>query len=61
LHRECYSCLRSFNKNAGGPAAPMGPVSIRCRRVHPQLFRRWGLEARHILPWRSNFGFRRAR
>jgi len=32
-----------------------GPVSIRCRRVHSQLVRGWGLEARHSSPWRLIF------
>jgi len=38
----------------------VGPVSIRCRRVHSQLVRGWGLEARHSSPWRLIFCFWRA-
>jgi len=36
------------NKNAGGPGAHEGPVSIRRRRVRPPLERGRGLEARRL-------------
>jgi len=39
------------NENAGGPALACEPVSIRHRRVQPQLYRSWGPEAHREQTW----------